>query len=62
MWISKGIPPNLNDFRAAVEQIKPAHLAVTYTFRYTVWAEVKAVAWGALKTGTWGGLRTRMTV
>ena len=30
----KGIPPNLIDLKAAIEQIKPAHLAVVYAFTY----------------------------
>lgn len=29
-----GIPPNLKDLKKAVEEIKPAHLAVIYTFKY----------------------------
>lgn len=29
-----GIPPNLNDLKDAVEEIKPAHLRVVYSFRY----------------------------
>ena len=29
-----GIPPNMNDVYAAVENIKPAHLAIIYTFLY----------------------------
>lgn len=29
-----GIPPNLNDLKAAMEEIKPAHLAVKYEFNY----------------------------
>ncbi|TYA12820.1 DUF2313 domain-containing protein [Paenibacillus faecis] len=29
-----GIPPNLDDLRAMIEEIKPAHLAVEYEFSY----------------------------
>lgn len=29
-----GIPPNLEDLKAALEEIKPAHLAVKYAFNY----------------------------
>lgn len=35
----RGIPPNLDDLKAAIEEIKPAHLAVTYTFTYITWDE-----------------------
>lgn len=59
---TRGIPPNLNDIKAAIEDIKPAHLAVTYEFTYTTWAEVKNTTWGVVKTGTWGDLRTRKVI
>lgn len=29
-----GIPPNLEDLKAAIEEIKPAHLSVEYEFSY----------------------------
>lgn len=29
-----GVPPNLEDLKAAIEQIKPAHLSVTYAYKY----------------------------
>ncbi len=29
-----GVPPNLADLQAMIEQIKPAHLVANYTFRY----------------------------
>ncbi|MEW8957777.1 MAG: YmfQ family protein [Moorella sp. (in: firmicutes)] len=48
----RGIPPNLDDLRAAIEDIKPAHLAVQYEFTYTVWGELNT--WGK----TWGDLNT----
>ncbi|WP_228100947.1 YmfQ family protein [Paenibacillus donghaensis] len=31
---SVGIPPNLEDLKAAIEEIKPAHLAVKFEFNY----------------------------
>lgn len=58
----KGIPPNLDDLKKAIEDIKPAHLAVTYTFTYTVWQEVKSITWGQVKTGTWEDLKTRKVI
>ncbi|MCM3599401.1 YmfQ family protein [Robertmurraya korlensis] len=33
----RGTPPNLNDLKNVIEQIKPAHLGVTYTYLYTSW-------------------------
>lgn len=60
---TRGIPSNLTDVKDAIEDIKPAHLAVTYEFTYTTWGEVEAVTWGAVETGgTWGELKTRMVI
>lgn len=47
---TRGIPPNLDDLKEAIEKIKPAHLAVTYVFSYLVWNELDAKAW------TWDNL------
>jgi hypothetical protein len=59
---TKGIPANLDDLKAAIELIKPAHLAVEYEFTHTTWSEVKAATWGAIKSGTWGELKTREVI
>jgi hypothetical protein len=52
-----GIPPNFDDLKAAIEEIKPAHLAVNYVLRYLIWDELDAAAltWDALdaKALTW---------
>jgi hypothetical protein len=52
-----GIPPNYTDLQAAIEEIKPAHLAVNYVLRYLIWDELDAAAltWEALdaKALTW---------
>jgi len=50
---TKGIPPNLDDLKAAIEEIKPAHMAVEYKFTYNTWAQVKTKTWGQLRTLTW---------
>lgn len=34
-----GVPPNLEDFKKVIEEIKPAHLAVNYEFTYLTWSE-----------------------
>lgn len=57
-----GIPPNMDDLTAALREIMPAHLSVTYLYTYTVWQEVAAITWDSVKAGTWGELRTRQTV
>ena len=53
----KGIPPNIDDLKKAIEDIKPAHLAVIYAYNYTTWGEVKKSSWGFIKQNTWGNLK-----
>ena len=59
---NRGIPPNLSDLQNAIAELKTAHLAVTYTFTYTIWGEVKQTTWAVVKTGTWGELKTRRVI
>ncbi|MEY8188660.1 putative phage tail protein [Peribacillus simplex] len=42
---SRGVPSNINDLKAAVAEIMPAHLVVEYTYRYLSWNEYDAFAW-----------------
>jgi hypothetical protein len=56
---TRGIPPNLDDLKAVIEEIKPAHLAVEYAFTYTQWSELKQKTWGELSNFTWGEVMTR---
>lgn len=62
---TRGIPPNLDDVKAAIEELKPAHLAVEYEFRYLIWDELdaanitwdeldaKELTWDEFETGAW---------
>jgi hypothetical protein len=59
---TKGIPPNLEDLKNAIEEIKPTHLKVNYSFTFTTWGEVKNITWDVVKTGTWEQLKTREIV
>ena len=58
----RGIPPNLDDVKAAVEAAKPAHLEVLYEFTYCWWGELYELGktWGEISTLglTWEGLKT----
>lgn len=36
-----GIPENLDDFKRAIANIKPAHLDVIYTFLYAIYQDIK---------------------
>lgn len=58
----KGIPPNLSDLEEALENIKPAHLRIAYTFIYMTWNQFEGYnktwdEWEALKL-TWDELET----
>lgn len=48
-----GVPPNMDDLSAAIEEIKPAHLAYAYVIVYRLWKEVKGRTWGELAAHTW---------
>lgn len=50
-----GIPYNIADIQAMVEEIKPAHLAVEYIFTYRLWEDVIETLqnWTTVKAYTW---------
>jgi hypothetical protein len=49
---TKGIPPNLDDLKAALRAVVPAHLDIKYEFSYFVWDELDKKQW------TWDQLDT----
>lgn len=55
----KGIPSNLEDLKKAIEEIKPAHLSVSYSFTYNTWEMVSHMTWEEVGNITWDQLRTR---
>jgi uncharacterized protein YmfQ (DUF2313 family) len=56
----RGIPNNIAVVEAVIEQIKPAHLAVSYVYTWTLYGELKAwgETYGSLKTMTYGQIKT----
>lgn len=54
----KGIPRNMQSFIAMLEDIKPAHLAYRFEYRYTIWNEIRQYQWGELRAKTWDDART----
>ena len=56
----KGAPPNIDDIKNAIEEIKPAHLSVEYIFTYRMWQEVKILLsdWQAARIYSWESLMT----
>lgn len=60
---SMGVPGQIDDLKAAVRDITPAHLAIEYVFRFYTYAELKArnMTYGELKALgiTYGDLKNR---
>jgi len=52
-----GIPPNLDDLSAAIEEIKPAHLAYTFEYTYRTYGELAAYTHEQLSAYTHQALR-----
>ena len=50
-----GIPYNIEDIKAMVEELKPAHLAVEYIFTYRLWQDVLDTLsnWTTVKSYSW---------
>lgn len=53
----RGIPPNLPDLQAAIEVIKPAHLAVIYEFTYNTYEYLNQFTYDFLKSFSYDQLR-----
>lgn len=53
----KGIPPNMAGFIEMLEQIKPAHLAYSFKYTYTVWNVLKNMTWSEAGAKTWDQLK-----
>lgn len=56
----KGIPPNIEDLKIAIESIKPAHLAVIYTFTYNTYNVIKNKTHNELSSLTNDEIRTHI--
>lgn len=52
-----GIPPNIADVKAAIEEIKPAHLAYTLLYLFYCWQDYAAQTWGDVSTKTWAEMK-----
>ena len=52
-----GVPPNIDDLTAAINEIKPAHLSLVYEYLFRQWGLLKPYTWGQLATRTWKDLR-----
>lgn len=54
----KGIPGNMQEFLTMLEEIRPAHLAFSLEYRYTVWNEILQDTWNHYDNMTWNDVRT----
>lgn len=52
----RGIPPNMNDFKNAIEEIKPAYLELVYDYTYNTWGMVYHYKWAEVSNKTWSQL------
>ena len=55
-----GVPYNIADIQAMIEEIKPAHLAVEYIFTYRLWQDVldEIQIWTTAKNYSWEWMLT----
>lgn len=44
-----GAPPNINDMKAAINDVKPAHLAVVYAYKYVLVNQVQGMTISAFQ-------------
>lgn len=58
-FVDKGIPTGIDDLMAAIEKVKPAHLAVEYIFTYNTWNDIANMTWAEASDLTWEKLRVR---
>lgn len=53
-----GIPGNMADLKLTIEEIKPAHLVVTYEYIFNTWNVCAALTWERAAAYTWEEIRT----
>ena len=57
---TRGVPPNLDDCKAAIENIVHAHLGVEYKFIYTIHQELRSFTHAQMRTMTNEQLKTQL--
>lgn len=53
-----GIPPNMDDFKAAINEIKPAHLDIIYAYLFNQYQDLIGYTYGQLEQYTHEQLRS----
>ncbi|MGP1568490.1 MAG: putative phage tail protein [Peptoanaerobacter stomatis] len=56
---TKGIPSNMQGLKDILEEIKPAHLGIEYSYTFTLWRDVKKLTWADMFNSkkTWDEIR-----
>lgn len=54
----KGVPKDIESFKDTLERIKPAHLAYTLEYTYTIWGDLSGMTWDELADKTWQEAKT----
>lgn len=49
----KGVPTRLDDLKASIEAVNPAHLLTNYEFNYNTWGYANEFTWGEISNFTW---------
>lgn len=52
-----GIPENMTGLKAAIEDVKPAHLEAIYEYIYNTWQDVTKMTWQRASGYTWQTIR-----
>lgn len=52
-----GVPPNIDDLTATIQEVKPAHLDFLYEYIYRQWGQLHPYTWGQLEHSTWRDAR-----
>ena len=52
-----GIPENMAGLKAAIEDVKPAHLEAIYEYIYNTWQDVTEMTWQRASEYTWQSIR-----
>ena len=48
-----GVPPYLDDVKAAIDEIIPAHIGYTIVIVYRTWADIAGYTWADIADKTW---------
>jgi hypothetical protein len=56
---ARGVPPNIEDLKKILNEIKQAHIVMEFSYSYTLWSELKSTTWENVKGFNWNDVKTR---